>query len=173
MKSRTPQPNALVLGLMLLGASPAALAESPAPADAGLRLRSALDVPRTADLIRTTNLTEATATAALADAGSPRYLRLRAVSALPFFGTPTARALAERTAAEDADEVVRVQAVTSLARGFGPKDPAGVRATLRRLAATAPKAVAEALPGELAALEAAIPAPTPAVTGDAHGNGPR
>ncbi len=170
MNARNHLPTALLLGLTLLGAAPAVRAQAPATpatADLGARLLGALDVPLTADLIRQTGLTEATATAALADTKSPRYLRLRAVSALPFFATPTARALAERTAAEDADEVVRVQAVTSLARGFGPQDPAGVRTTLHRLARNAPKAVAEALPGELAAFEAAVAAPTPATTGGA------
>jgi hypothetical protein len=186
LNARNPLQTALALGLTLLAAAPAAQAQAPAAPVAPVadhlatRLLAAIDVPLTADLIRQTGLSEAIATAALADAKSPRYVRLRAVSALPFFGTPTARALAERTAAEDADEVVRVQAVTSLARGFGPKDPAGVRATLRRLAAgaaTAPKAVAEALPGELAAFEAAVaaqtPPGTPATTTETHGAGPR
>lgn len=181
MNARNPLHTALALGLTLLSGAPVALAQAPAapaaPAatDLAARLLSAMDVPLTADLIRQTGLTEAVATAALADPRSPRYVRLRAVSALPFYGTPTARALAERTAAEDADEVVRIQAVTSLARGFGPKDPVGVRATLHRLEKGAPKAVAEALPGELAAFEAAVaaPAPAPGLIGDQHGAGPR
>lgn len=154
---------AALAALVTLSALPAASsaaplpAPTPAPATAdavatGLTLLAAIDVPLTAEIITRMGLTESTATNALADRTAKRYVRLRAVGALPFFATKTARALVERTAAEDADEVVRIQAVTSLARGFGGTDRLGVLTALQALARKATPPVAEAIAAEIALL---------------------
>ncbi|MCK6574800.1 hypothetical protein L6V77_27330 [Myxococcota bacterium] len=140
--------------------APAAPAPVAAPdAATGERLLAAVDVPLTAELIARTGLTEATAVRLLGDTTQRRYLRLRALSSLPFFATPTARALVEATLARDADEVVRIQAATSLARGFGGADPVGVATHLQQASRGATPAVAEAITAELALLQPRLPAP--------------
>jgi hypothetical protein len=140
--------------------APAAPASVVAPDSAtGERLLAAVDVPLTGELIARTGLTEATAARLLGDTKQRRYLRLRALSALPFFATPTARALVEATLARDADEVLRVQAATSLARGFGGADPVGVATHLQQASRRATPAVAEAIAAELALLQPRLPAP--------------
>lgn len=118
----------------------------------GISVLAAIDVPLTAELITRVGLTESAVTTALAETTGRRYVRLRAVGALPFFATKSARALVEQIAAGDPDEVVRIQAVTSLARGFGGADPMGVLNALRTLARTATPAVAEAIAAEWALL---------------------
>lgn len=123
-------------------------------------LLAAIDVPLTHEVIGRVGLTEAHAATRLADVSAKRYVRLRAVSSLPFFGTPTARALLERTAAEDRDVEVRIQAVTSLARGFGPGDPVGVLAALNGLAKGAPPKLAEAIAVEIGRLNTPPAAPS-------------
>jgi hypothetical protein len=132
--------------------TPAPAAPGPAAPVPGELLLAAIDVPLSTELVRRSGLTEATATRLLADPTQRRYVRLRAVSSLPFFGTASARALVEATLAADADEVVRIQAATSLARGFGTADPVGVVAHLKQATRGASPAVAEAIAAELARL---------------------
>lgn len=128
--------------------------DAPAPQTQAELLLLAIDVPLTPLLIQRVGLTEAIATAHLKDRTALRYMRLRSASALPFFGTPTARATltaqaASTLAGPDDDEQVRIQAVVSLARGFGPQDVNGVLATLHTLAVGAPARLAQTINDEM------------------------
>jgi hypothetical protein len=106
--------RSLILGgAMLLGAPGLVHAEAPR----GELLLSAIDVPLTAAAIEQVGLTEAVTLQVLHDLQRPRYARLRAASALPFFGTDTALAALTARATEDTDTEVRLQAVTSLVWG--------------------------------------------------------
>lgn len=96
------------------------------------------------------------------DTSQTRYVRQRAIGALAMLGSPQARAEIERIAARDADLEVRAQAVRSLAWSFGPKDPAGVRKTLKHLRQDLDPAtrVARVIDAELVKLAPASDAPT-------------
>lgn len=115
---------------MMLLAGPASAQTAPAEASpltpqADLLLR-AIDIPLTPETIARAGLTPAEAMAVVADGEASRYARVRAVGALGVFGTLEARRVIERLAVADPDEQVRVQAVISLARVFGPDDRAAV-----------------------------------------------
>jgi hypothetical protein len=111
--------RSLFLGAaLLLGAPGLVWAEAPR----GEQLLSAIDVPLTAAVIEQVGLTEAVALQVLHDLQRPRYTRLRAASALPFFGTDTALGALTARAAEDTDPEVRLQAVTSLVWGADAQD---------------------------------------------------
>jgi hypothetical protein len=143
--------RSLILGgAMLLGAPGLVHAEAPR----GELLLSAIDVPLTAAAIEQVGLTEAVTLQVLHDLQRPRYARLRAASALPFFGTDTALAALTTRATEDTDPEVRLQAVTSLVWGAEAQEdtlerradlPTYVRAHLRTERAALAKRTAPAL----------------------------
>lgn len=113
---------AAIAATALLLASPALAQTTPnVSARADLLLR-AIDIPLTPETIRQAGLTPADAMAVIDDDQATRYARVRAVGALGVFGTPEARRTIERLAVADPDEQVRVQALISLARVFGPDD---------------------------------------------------
>jgi len=147
--------NRLMILSLLALAAPAG-AEPPAPRTAATLL-GAIDVPLTPEAMARAGVTEAFATETLGRATARRYLRQRAVSALGLLGTDTARRIVERTARKDADVQVRVQAVISLARAFGPTDRAAVATTLRELSGDAPAPVVKAARAELERLLAPKP----------------
>lgn len=132
------------------------------PPSAGLSadvLLKAIDIPLTAENVKQAGLTEKQALAALDDPKSRRYTRMRALSALAFLPSDTARAAIERIAKADADEVVQEQAIITLARAFGPKDPKTVRGFLEFIAKQELTArVADRITAELKTLGALDPA---------------
>lgn len=140
--------------LLLLGLAAApAVAAPPAPTKSAELLLGAIDVLLTPENIQKAGLTEAWATAVVDDAGARRYLRARAVGALALMQTPTARARIEHAALADADDEIRIQAVISLARAFGPADREQVTRFLRGAAESGPPALRTIVHGELARLD--------------------
>ena len=137
------------------GASVAA--ETPKPMSEAETLLAAIDEPLTMQAIADAGLTETMAIGRLDDAEARRYIRLRAVSALGYFRTPTARARVEAAATKDADLEVRIQAVTTLARAFGAGDVTGVIALLSSLRRAAPERLTQAIDAELRLLEPRAP----------------
>ncbi len=117
-------------------------------------LLGAIDVPLTDEGLARAGVTEDVAAAVASDGQRRRYLRARAVAATARFRSAEGRALLERLAAQDADHEIRIQAIISLARAFGPADPAGVGATLDALRSDAPDAVRPLLESERARLRA-------------------
>ncbi len=136
------------------GAAPDAVVVAPSAE----LLLGAIDVPLTDAGLARAGVTEPVALAVAADGQRRRYLRARAVAATARFRTPQGRALLERLAAHDADHEIRIQAIISLARAFGPADPAGVGAALDALAPGAPDAVRALLDAERARLRASTAA---------------
>lgn len=125
------------LSLALCGqavAAPKALTSAPAKAELVLR---AVDIHLTPDVITRAGVTEQMAKALLEAPEAGPYDRVRAVSALAFFQTDTAYDLLAAQARSASEHQVRVQAVISLARAFGPADPQKVDATLAALPADA------------------------------------
>ena len=119
---------------------------------AAVLLLGAIDVPLTEQGMARAGLTEPVAAAVLSDSSRSRYLRARAVAAVARFRSPAGRALLERVAATDPDDELRIQAVISLARAFGPTDRPGVSAHLEALAHTAPGPVRGVIGNELTRL---------------------
>lgn len=93
-------------------------------------LLRAIDIPLTPDTIEHAGLTEAVAARIALDLKQKRYTRVRAIGALGVFGSDLGRRLIESAAVADPDEQVRVQAVISLARVWGPADRPTVSAFL-------------------------------------------
>lgn len=93
-------------------------------------LLRAIDIPLTPDTIEHAGLTEAVAARVALDLKQKRYTRVRAIGALGVFGSDLGRRLIESAAVADPDEQVRVQAVISLARVWGPADRPTVSAFL-------------------------------------------
>ena len=146
------------LVLTLLLAAPAmaqtpAKVEAPVPATAKILLE-AIDIFLTPQMMDKAGLTEAYAQAVVAS-DARRYIRARAISALAMFATPSARATLEEAAYRDADPEIRIQAVMSLSRAFGPTDKIGVRAVLRTVAQDAPETLRRVIVREQARLSPA------------------
>ena len=129
-----------------------------APTDRAELLLGAIDVLLTAENMAAVGLDEARLLRVARDQTRRRYLRVRAVGGLGILGTAEGRRLTSTLAATDPDVEVRIQAVLSLARGFGRADPDGVARELRRLASEAPPAVGAMAQAELRRLEARPPA---------------
>lgn len=112
-------------------------------------LLRAIDIPLTPDTIEHAGLTEAVAARVALDLKQKRYTRVRALGALGVFGSDLGRRLIESAAVADPDEQVRVQAVISLARVWGPADRPTVSAFLVDRLADESAAVGDAVLREL------------------------
>lgn len=109
----------------------------------------AIDIPLTPETIERAGLTEAQAARVALDVKQSRYARVRALGALGVFGTDLGRRLIEAAAVADPDEQLRVQAVISLARVWGPDDRPTVGAFLVERLADDSTAVGDAVLREL------------------------
>jgi hypothetical protein len=109
----------------------------------------AIDIPLTPETIERAGLTEAQAARVALDVKQSRYARVRALGALGVFGTDLGRRLIEAAAVADPDEQLRVQAVISLARVWGPDDRPTIGAFLVERLADDSTAVGDAVLREL------------------------
>lgn len=150
---RATRTTALTALALLAALSGPAVAAPPAPTPEAEMLLGAIDVMITPATLKQAGITEAWATAVVDDIKARRYLRARAIGALAIIGTDSARARIERAASADHDLEIRIQAVISLARAFGPADEERVNGFLKGLAPEAPEALRDVLHRELTRLE--------------------
>ena len=121
--------------------------------DPAAMLLGAIDVVMTPATLAASGVTEAYANRVLQDPEAGPYLRVRAAGALGILGTDTARQTLERLAEKGTGEPLRIQAVVSLARVWGPRDEAKVGSFLRRISVDAAPPLAETISAELGRLE--------------------
>ncbi|MFN3202204.1 MAG: hypothetical protein ACE366_27620 [Bradymonadia bacterium] len=127
---------ALALAASVAGAAhaaPAYLTDGDHRAELVLR---SMDTPLTADVIAKAGITEQLAIKLLQAPEARPYDRVRAVSALAFFPTDTAFSAVAEQIRLGATESIKIQAVITLARAFGPQRSDAVKSILSALPTT-------------------------------------